>query len=147
MLTLLLLVFGTGIFYILSLANNIFFYFSILNDVEAFTNFQYLSRYCNNITSSFQRLLVRGTDKIISRVLVVIVVEPFHFGPAPASQDHKDGGFGSSSSPVVYNLLLNKKLPYKRVTPNRGGNSEFSSNFFKFLLQSNPCRYHVVFKF
>ena len=133
MLTLLLLVFGTGIFYILSLANtgNIFFYFSILNDVEAFTNFQYLSRYCNNITSSFQRLLVRGTDKIISRVLVVIV--PLHFGPAPASQDHKDGGFGSSSSPVVYNLLLNKKLPYKRVTPNRGGNSEFSSNFFRIL--------------
>ena len=119
MLTLLLLVFGTGIFYILSLANNIFFYFSILNDVEAFTNFQYLSRYCNNITSSFQRLLVRGTDKIISRVLVVIV--PLHFGPAPASQDHKDGGFGSSSSPVVYNLLLNKKLPSKRVTPNYVG--------------------------
>ena len=33
------------------------------------------------------------------------VVEPFHFGPAPALAS-QDGG--SSSSPVVHNLLLKK---------------------------------------
>ena len=37
--------------------------------------------------------------------LVPIVVELFHFGPAPASRDG-----GSSSSPVVHNLLLKKSL-------------------------------------
>ena len=37
------------------------------------------------------------------------VVEPFHFGPAPAPAS-QDGGSGSSSSPVVNNLLLKKKL-------------------------------------
>ena len=35
------------------------------------------------------------------------VVEPLHFGPAPASQD---GGFGSSCSSVVHNLLQKKSL-------------------------------------
>ena len=37
------------------------------------------------------------------------VVEPFHGGPAPASQD---GGasYGYSSSPVVHNLLLKKSF-------------------------------------
>ena len=41
------------------------------------------------------------------------VVEPFHFGPAPAPAS-QDGGSGSSSSssPVVNNLLL-KKSVYK----------------------------------
>ena len=43
------------------------------------------------------------------------VVEPFHFGPAPASQDGGSGfsfssSSSSSSSPVVNNLLLNKKF-------------------------------------
>ena len=37
---------------------------------------------------------------------VASVVEPFHFGPAPASQD---GGSGSSSSSSSNNLLLKKK--------------------------------------
>ena len=35
------------------------------------------------------------------------VVEPFHFGPAPAPAS-QDGGSGSSSSPVVHNLLMKK---------------------------------------
>ena len=37
------------------------------------------------------------------------VVEPFHFGSAPASQDGGSGS-SSSSSPVVHNLLLEKKF-------------------------------------
>ena len=37
------------------------------------------------------------------------VVEPFHFGPAPAPAS-QDGGSSSSSSPVVHNLLLKKKF-------------------------------------
>ena len=36
------------------------------------------------------------------------VVEPFHFGQAPPAPASQDGG--SSSSPVVHNLLLKKKL-------------------------------------
>ena len=41
------------------------------------------------------------------RVPLGSVVEPFHFGPAPAPAS-QDGG--SSSSPVVHNLLLKKKF-------------------------------------
>ena len=37
------------------------------------------------------------------------VVEPFYFGPAPAPTS-QDGGFSSSSSPVVKNFLLEKKF-------------------------------------
>ena len=40
---------------------------------------------------------------------VISVVEPIHFGPDPASAS-QDGGSGSSSSPVVHNLLLKKVL-------------------------------------
>ena len=44
------------------------------------------------------------------------VVEPFHFGPAPALASQDGGsGFGSSSSPVVHNLLLKKKV-FKNFT-------------------------------
>ena len=47
--------------------------------------------------------------KLSNELRTYSVVEPFHFGPAPASQD---GGSGpsSSSSPVVRNLLLKKKV-------------------------------------
>ena len=39
------------------------------------------------------------------------VVEPFHYGPAPAPASQDGGsGFSSSSSPVVHNLLLKKKF-------------------------------------
>ena len=52
-------------------------------------------------------------------MILISVVEPFHFGPAPtpapASQDggsDSDSGCGSSpsSSPVVHNLLLKNKF-------------------------------------
>ena len=45
--------------------------------------------------------------KLNIRLADTSVVEPFHFGPAPASQD---GGSGSSSSSVVSIFLLLKKL-------------------------------------
>ena len=39
------------------------------------------------------------------RLCYYSLVEPFHFYPAPASQD---GGFGSSSSSVVHNVFAVK---------------------------------------
>ena len=46
-------------------------------------------------------------------MLEISVVEPFHISPAPAPAS-QDGGSGSSSSssssPVVHNLLLEKKF-------------------------------------
>ena len=41
--------------------------------------------------------------------LIPSVVEPFHFGPAPAPAS-QDCGSSSSSSPLVNNLLLKKKV-------------------------------------
>ena len=50
-------------------------------------------------------------ESFVQNIITSSVVEPFHFGsaPAPASQDGGSGS-SSSSSPVVNNLLLKKKF-------------------------------------
>ena len=48
-------------------------------------------------------------------ILCYSVVEPFHFGPATAPACQNDSGSSSSSSPVVHNLLLKKKV-FKNLT-------------------------------
>ena len=61
------------------------------------------------MSSSFIRFLcfvcVDSDLATQSKSIASSVMEPFHFGLAPASQD---GGFSSSSNPVVHNLLLKK---------------------------------------
>ena len=58
-------------------------------------------------------------ESFVQNIITSSVVEPFHFGsaPAPASQDGGSGSSSSSnssssssSSPVIYNLLLKKKF-------------------------------------
>ena len=65
--------------------------------------------YCSNKRNggwNWKNIRNRGWEVIEDEVLAS-VVEPFLFGPAPASHD---GGTGSSSSPVVHNLLPKKEV-------------------------------------
>ena len=71
-------------------------------------------RFFIQLICGLEYLHKKGVSHRYSRLLSS-VVEPFHFGPAPAPAS-QDGGSGSSSSssssssPVVHNLLLKKKF-------------------------------------
>ena len=62
--------------------------------------------------TKIQLMLFQPTTKL-KMIAPGSVVEPFHFGPAPASQNGGSGSSSSSSSSssaVVHNLLLKKKF-------------------------------------
>ena len=65
-----------------------------------FENLNLALQHCCHQCCGSRRLRIQA-----KKDLEPIVVELFHFGPAPASRDG-----GSSSSPVVHNLLLKNSL-------------------------------------